>query len=85
VIRIGVPENRDPGHRAKFAEEGLREIVEHLAVRSIHARDGHMYAPRVIEAAGLDPATGVARISLCHYNSLGEIERLGEALRSLPA
>lgn len=58
-------------------------IVERLAQRGIHARDGHMYAPRLIEAAGLDPASGVARVSLCHYNTRAEIERLGETLRSL--
>jgi len=60
-----------------------REIVEHLAKHSIHARDGHMYTPRLIEAAGLDPKTGVARVSLCHYNTLAEIARFGETLRLL--
>jgi cysteine desulfurase family protein (TIGR01976 family) len=60
-------------------------IVEHLAAHSIHARDGHMYAPRLIEAAGLDPNSGVARVSLCHYNTLAEIARFGEALRLLAA
>lgn len=58
-------------------------IVEGLAEHGIHARDGHMYAPRLIEAAGIDPASGVVRVSLCHYNTRGEIARLGEALRSL--
>jgi selenocysteine lyase/cysteine desulfurase len=58
-------------------------VVEGLAERGIHARDGHMYAPRLIEAAGLDPASGVVRVSLCHYNTRAEIARLGEALRSL--
>jgi selenocysteine lyase/cysteine desulfurase len=44
-----------------------------------------MYAPRLIEAAGLDPKSGVARVSLCHYNTLAEIARFGEALRLLVA
>ena len=57
-----------------------RAIVERLAERGIHAREGHMYAPRLIEAVGRD---AVARVSLCHYNTRGEIARLGEALRSL--
>lgn len=60
-----------------------RRVVEHLADRGIHARDGHMYAPRLMEAVGLDPASGVARVSLCHYNTHAEIFRLGEALRSM--
>ncbi|HTL99758.1 MAG TPA: cysteine desulfurase-like protein [Candidatus Omnitrophota bacterium] len=57
-----------------------RAIVERLAERGIHAREGHMYAPRLLEAAGRD---AVARVSLCHYNTRAEISRLGEALRSL--
>jgi cysteine desulfurase/selenocysteine lyase len=57
-----------------------RAIVERLAERGIHAREGHMYAPRLLEAAGRD---AVARVSLCHYNTRAEITRLGEALRSL--
>jgi len=61
-----------------------RAIVERLAGVGIHARDGHLYAPRLMEAVGIDPAVGLARISLCHYNTLSEIARLGEALRSMP-
>jgi selenocysteine lyase/cysteine desulfurase len=32
---------------------------------------------------GIDPASGVARVSLCHYNTRAEIARFGETLRSL--
>ena len=59
-------------------------IVERLAANGIHARDGHMYAPRLIEAAGIDPATGVCRVSLCHYNTPGEIDAFATALRGCP-
>lgn len=58
-------------------------IVERLTARSIHARDGHMYAPRLLEAAGVDVAAGVVRVSLCHYNTAEEIALLGEELRAL--
>jgi len=58
-------------------------VVEHLASRGIQARDGHMYAPRLLDACGIDTAAGVVRVSLCHYNTLEEIGRLGEALRAL--
>jgi selenocysteine lyase/cysteine desulfurase len=60
-----------------------RAVVERLAERGIHARDGHMYAPRLIEACGIDPDSGTVRVSLCHYNTRAEIARFGEALRSL--
>lgn len=68
-----------------FRIEGLtpRAIDDRLAERGIHSRHGHMYAPRLIDAAGIDPATGVVRVSLCHYNTRSEIARLGDALRSL--
>jgi cysteine desulfurase family protein (TIGR01976 family) len=68
-----------------FRIEGIapRAIAERLAERGIHARDGHMYAPRLLEAMGIDPASGVARVSLCHYNTRAEIARFGETLRSL--
>ena len=58
------------------------EIVGGLAANGIHARDGHMYAPRLIEAAGIDPAKGVCRVSLCHYNTSAEIDRFAETIRS---
>ena len=41
---------------------------------------GHFYAVRLLEALGLDPARGVLRISLLHYNSAVEIDRLLLAL-----
>jgi len=78
-------EERVPTVAFTMAGKTPGEIAEYLAARGIHARDGHMYAPRLIEAAGLDPEPGVARVSLCHYNTLAEIARFGEALRLLVA
>jgi len=67
-----------------FAIEGKRPaaIVDHLASHGIQARDGHMYAPQLLRAAGFDPDVGVVRVSLCHYNRLAELERFRQALRS---
>ncbi len=58
-------------------------VVDHLASHGMHARDGHMYAPQLLRAAGFDPDSGVARVSLCHYNTPAEVERLGQALHTL--
>jgi selenocysteine lyase/cysteine desulfurase len=58
-------------------------VVDHLNARGIQSRDGHMYAPRLLRAAGFDPDAGVTRVSLCHYNTVHEIERLSDALRGL--
>lgn len=46
----------------------------------IGIRFGHMYAIRLCEGLGVDPKTGVVRISLLHYNTEEEIERLIGAL-----
>lgn len=58
-------------------------VVDHLAAKGIQSREGHMYAPRLLRAAGFDPDAGVARVSLCHYNTRSEIERFVQALRLL--
>ncbi|HET9951081.1 MAG TPA: cysteine desulfurase-like protein [Candidatus Eisenbacteria bacterium] len=68
-----------------FAVAGKKPaaVVDHLAARGIQSREGHMYAPRLLRAAGFDPDEGVARVSLCHYNTGEEIARLAQALRAL--
>jgi cysteine desulfurase family protein (TIGR01976 family) len=48
---------------------------EHIGIRH-----GHMYALRLCEGLGIDPAAGVVRVSLLHYNSEEEIDRLIAAL-----
>ena len=48
-------------------------------------RFGHFYAKRLIDDLGLAPRNGVVRVSLVHYNTLAEVDRLIEALdRALP-
>jgi cysteine desulfurase family protein (TIGR01976 family) len=51
-------------------------IVEAAHREEIGIRFGHMYAVRLCEALGIDLATGVVRVSLLHYNTEEEIERL---------
>lgn len=58
------------------ARQSSREIVEQVDRSGIAIRHGHMYAYRLCEALGLDPADGVVRVSLVHYNTLEEVERL---------
>ncbi len=50
----------------------------HLAVRH-----GHFYAYRLLEALGLEPADGVVRVSMAHYNTAEEVGRLIEQLGHL--
>jgi len=53
-----------------------REVAEAAHEQNIGIRHGHMYAHRLCKAILKDPDDGVVRISLVHYNSLEEIDRL---------
>ncbi|WP_337918439.1 cysteine desulfurase-like protein [Pseudaminobacter soli (ex Zhang et al. 2022)] len=58
-------------------------IVEEMASREIGIRDGHMYAPRLMNRLGLSMDSGAIRVSLVHYNTVEEIGRFEEALREI--
>jgi selenocysteine lyase/cysteine desulfurase len=66
------------------AEKKPSEIVERLSEKFIAVRNGHFYARRCIEALGLeDPEEGIIRVSLVHYNTEEEVERIVDVLRTL--
>jgi len=56
------------------------EAAARLARHGILAGSGNFYAPRVLQALGIDPAHGVLRLSLLHYTLPEEVDRLIEAL-----
>lgn len=58
------------------------EITAEVDRSGIGIRHGHMYAYHLCEAVGLEPDDGVVRVSLVHYNTLDEIERLIEVLET---
>jgi selenocysteine lyase/cysteine desulfurase len=60
-----------------------RMIVEEMSRGDIGIRDGHMYAPRLMNRLKLSMDTGAIRASLVHYNTLDEVDRFGEALREI--
>ncbi len=51
-------------------------IVQHIDQFHIGIRFGDFYAKRLIEALGLNKQGGVVRVSIAHYNTLAEIDRL---------
>jgi selenocysteine lyase/cysteine desulfurase len=88
VFGDGDPANaheRVPTVSFRIQGHAPRAIDDRLGERGIHSRHGHMYAPRLLEAAGIAPSPGVVRVSLCHYNTRAEIARLGDTLRGLPS
>jgi cysteine desulfurase family protein (TIGR01976 family) len=52
------------------------QVTAHIDKRGIGIRHGHMYAYRLCEALGIPVEPGVVRVSLLHYNTLEEIDRL---------
>jgi cysteine desulfurase family protein (TIGR01976 family) len=81
---IGLASTKD-GERVptiSFIVDGIpsERIVRHVDTHGIGIRFGDFYARRLIEALGLQKHGGVVRISIAHYNTAGEIDRLLRAL-----
>lgn len=65
-----------------FVVEGIQSeaIVRRVDNHRMGIRFGDFYARRLIEQLGLTPYGGVVRVSIAHYNSLDELNRLVEHL-----
>ncbi|MGF1570843.1 MAG: cysteine desulfurase-like protein [Nodosilinea sp.] len=77
---IGRPE-ADAARRVptiSFVVDGLDsdQIPPQIDRHQIGIRYGHFYALRLIEDLGLLPRGGVVRVSLVHYNTMAECDRL---------
>jgi len=68
-----------------FTWEGRhpRDIAAALGEQGIFVWDGNYYALAVTTRLGLEGKGGMVRIGAVHYNTVEEIQRLGNALRSL--
>lgn len=68
-----------------FVVDGMRsdEIVEQVDPHHIGIRFGDFYAKRLIEDLGLVEKEGVVRVSLVHYNTLEEVDRLVGVLETV--
>ncbi|AZI45031.1 cysteine desulfurase-like protein (plasmid) [Deinococcus psychrotolerans] len=71
----------DPSARVdtiSFVVDGVAssELPKFLDGQHIAVRYGHFYAYRLIQSLGLDQEEGVVRVSMAHYNTLAEVDRL---------
>ena len=57
-----------------------RQLAEALAQEGIYVWDGNYYALEITERLGLEDSGGMVRVGPVHYNTVAEVERLGEAL-----
>lgn len=84
-VRIVGPGTADPAERVctvSFVVDGRRsgEIVRAVDEARIGIRYGDFYARRLIDRLGLGPQEGVVRVSLLHYNTFDEVDRLIDVL-----
>lgn len=78
------PEERVPTFSFTLQGHSAEEIALALDKQNIYTWDGNFYALSVTERLGLEgPGGGLLRVGAVHYNSVEEVERLGEALRTL--
>ena len=59
------------------------KIADAIGQRNFYVWNGHNYALAIVERLGLLEAGGMIRVGPVHYNTLDEIERFGEVLKSV--
>ena len=59
------------------------QLAKLLDERGIYVWDGNYYAICATERLGVEDSGGMVRIGAAHYNTLAEIDRLGEALTEI--
>ena len=67
----------------RHASKSSAEIVDAVNRRELGIKHGNFYSVRLLRAIGVHPEDGVARVSLVHYNTVGEIDRLTGVLDEL--
>lgn len=88
-VRILGPDTATPagGHRcptvAFVPAAEPAEVASALVERNIMTAAGHFYAYRVLESLGIDPESGVVRLSFVHYTTESEIEMAIAALQDV--
>ena len=65
-----------------FAVDGVdaSTVVRRVDPHGLGIRHGHFYAKRLVDAVGLADVGGVVRVSMVHYNTVEEVERLIDVL-----
>ena len=76
-------DRRVPTVSFALAGRSPREVAEELGKRGVYVWDGNYYALAVTERLGLEASGGMVRVGAAHYNTLEEVDRLGEALRDI--
>ena len=68
-------------HDSKTGNDMAKALRKH----GVMAAGGNFYAPRVLEAMGIDPEHGVLRLSFVHYGKSKDMEHVLKALKAVLA
>lgn len=82
-LRSAAAEKRVP--TISFVHQNFRsnEIVEAVDPHNIGIRFGDFYAKKLIQDLQLEDKNGVVRVSLVHYNTLEEVDKLIEVFKTI--
>lgn len=85
VSVIGRPtaETRAPTVSIRVQGKTPQTIADGLAEQGVGIGNGNCYAYRLVQALGIDPDEGVARLSFVHYTCPTEIKQLMSALDTI--
>ncbi len=72
--------DRAPTIAFRSLRQSSAAIATAMQQLDVGAEDGHFYAKRVLEGMQIEPANGVVRISLVHYNTVEEALKVVAAL-----
>lgn len=80
---MGRLEERVPTFAINLADKHPADVAQKLGEQGIYVWNGNYYALSVTERLGVEESGGMVRIGPVHYNSVEEIEKLGEALKKI--
>ena len=71
-------ENKNRAPTFSFTIEGIpsEKVSESLIKQKIALRNDNFYAWRCLKALGIDTKDGVVRVSMVHYNSIDDVDKL---------
>ena len=75
--------NRAPTIAFTFVNQSSKKISDQLVKNGIATRNDNFYAWRCLKALGIDADDGVVRISMVHYNTREDVEKLISVLKKI--
>jgi cysteine desulfurase family protein (TIGR01976 family) len=77
------PSDRVPTFSFEVKGHSSTSIAKALAAQNIFVWCGSFYAYEIAKTLGIDKTDGVVRIGFAHYNTLSEVEKIGDALEHI--